>query len=140
MKGNRKYWQGALLMIGMIVGLAIMATQPVSADGHHGTPVIPPTSKKVRQTYQELAAARWNWALQFPAATNPVEDPTGESCHLGQQGPVWFLAGTFGGTVTRTCTIPEGKFLFFPIVNVPGDVPRGYSLACCSNASRVGSR
>jgi hypothetical protein len=30
---------------------------------------------------------------------------------------VWFLAGTFVGPVTRTCTVPEGKALFFPILN-----------------------
>jgi hypothetical protein len=32
-------------------------------------------------------------------------------------GNVWFLAGTFVGAVTRTCTVPHGKALFFPIVN-----------------------
>jgi hypothetical protein len=31
---------------------------------------------------------------------------------------VWFLAGTLsGGPVTRTCAVPTGTFLFFPIVN-----------------------
>jgi hypothetical protein len=58
--------------------------------------------RKVRQIYQKLAAAWWNWALQFPEATNPVVDATGEFCHLGQEGLVWFLAGTFGGAATRT--------------------------------------
>ncbi len=48
---------------------------------------------------------------------NPVEDNTGKFCGLGQSGPVWFLAGTFGGTVERTCTIPAGKALFYPLVN-----------------------
>jgi len=29
-----------------------------------------------------------------------------------------FLAGTFGGgTATRTCSVPEGKSVFFPVVN-----------------------
>jgi hypothetical protein len=36
---------------------------------------------------------------------------------MGQDGPVWFLAGTPGGPVTRDCTIPEGKQLYFPLVN-----------------------
>jgi hypothetical protein len=30
---------------------------------------------------------------------------------------VWFLAGNFGGEVTRTVTVPAGKGLFFPIIN-----------------------
>ncbi len=31
----------------------------------------------------------------------------------------WFLAGTFGGgsPVERTCTMPAGRWLFFPLVN-----------------------
>jgi hypothetical protein len=37
---------------------------------------------------------------------------------VGQRGPVWFLAGTlFGGPATRTCSIPEGEWLFFPVIN-----------------------
>jgi hypothetical protein len=37
----------------------------------------------------------------------------------GQAGHVWFLAGTTGNTdtVTRTCTIPTGTWLFFPVAN-----------------------
>ena len=31
---------------------------------------------------------------------------------------MWFLAGTFfGGTATRTCSVPERTSLFFPVVN-----------------------
>ena len=44
---------------------------------------------------------------------------------LGQRGSNWFLAGTFGAsTVTRTCSIPEGATLFFPVINFVGfDTP-----------------
>lgn len=48
---------------------------------------------------------------------NPVSDLTGQNAALGQGGPVWFLAGTFGGRAERTVTVPAGKALFFPIVN-----------------------
>ena len=30
---------------------------------------------------------------------------------------MWFPAGTFGGIVGRTCTIPAGKAIFFPVIN-----------------------
>jgi len=37
---------------------------------------------------------------------------------------VWFLAGTFGGgPVTRTCTIPAGKAIFFPVTNIVAFAP-----------------
>ena len=67
---------------------------------------------------RRLSAAWWQWALSIPASHNPMTDPTGEQCMIGQRGPVWFLAGVFGdGTATRTCTVPEGVDLFFPIFN-----------------------
>jgi hypothetical protein len=59
--------------------------------------------------------------LSISTAVNPLADETGDSCMLGQRGPVWFLAGNFGGTAapsTRTCSIPEGTALFFPVLNV----------------------
>jgi hypothetical protein len=55
--------------------------------------------------------------LALPASENPLVDPTGQKCVVGQHGPVWFLAGTFGGPVTRSCSIPEGKAVFFPVIN-----------------------
>src|SRR4030081_3634226 len=64
-------------------------------------------------------SARWSqWALAIPKGTNPLLDTTGAKCAVGQGGPVWFLAGTFGsGSVSRSCTVPAGKALFFPVVN-----------------------
>jgi hypothetical protein len=66
----------------------------------------------------ELAARWWQWVLEIPAAQNPLLDTTGEFAAVGQSGPVWFLAGTWGGgPATRRFTVPAGKPLFFPIVN-----------------------
>lgn len=65
----------------------------------------------------ELTAKWWKWALETPAATNPLIDQTGVDCAVGQSGNVWFLAGSFGSTVTRSCTIPASKVLFIPVIN-----------------------
>jgi hypothetical protein len=49
---------------------------------------------------------------------NPVLDTTGANCAVGQRGRVWFLAGSFGSDpVVRTCNVPEGRALFFPVIN-----------------------
>lgn len=89
-----------------------------SADAGNPNPgVLPPHSNAFGKTYGEWAGEWWNWGLQFPSATNPIMDTTGEFGHLGQEGPVWFLAGNFGGTTQRQLTVPTGKALFFPIVN-----------------------
>src|SRR4051812_39446710 len=42
----------------------------------------------------EWTARWWRWALTQPIA--PYLDPDGRLCDLGQEGPVWFLAGTNG--------------------------------------------
>jgi len=76
-------------------------------------------------TYGEWSARWWQWLLSIPAAVNPNLDTTGENCAQGQQDDVWFLAGTFGGTATRTCTIPAGKPIFFPLINNLAFKPSG---------------
>lgn len=76
-----------------------------------------PNSKPFGKTYGEWSAEWWQWAVSIPTGDNPVADTTGGSCVVGQRGPVWFLAGSFGGTVTRSCTIPQNTALFFPVLN-----------------------
>jgi hypothetical protein len=54
----------------------------------------------------------------MPRRSNPLSDRTGKYCGRNQIDPdVWFLAGTFGGNVKRTCTIPKSRAILFPIVN-----------------------
>jgi len=66
----------------------------------------------------ELTRQWWQWAGSFDADKSPVADVTGERCGAGQEGPVWFLAGTYGSRPThRTCRMPAGKYVFFPLVN-----------------------
>jgi hypothetical protein len=65
-----------------------------------------------------LATSWWQWALETSASENPLTDTTGQFAAVNQRGPVWFLAGNVGGTTVRTITVPSGKALFFPIVNV----------------------
>ena len=56
--------------------------------------------------------------LSAPAPVNPLTDSTGAHCAEGQDAKVWYLAGTFTpDPVTRSCTVPAGTALFFPIVN-----------------------
>jgi hypothetical protein len=65
-----------------------------------------------------LATRWWQWVFETPASENPLTDTTGQFAAVNQSGRVWFLAGNVGGTTVRTITVPSGKALFFPIVNV----------------------
>ncbi|MEO3817943.1 hypothetical protein [Plantactinospora sp. B24E8] len=78
----------------------------------------------------EGLVARWvRWVADSSQRESPIADPTGEFAGVGQPEDVWFLAGTFGGAVTRRCQVPAGRPIFFPAFNVwqsrvdPGDVP-----------------
>lgn len=88
----------------------------------------PPTVVAVQTygaTYGELSARWWQWLLSIPASVNPNLDTTGANCTQGQYDDVWFLAGAFGGTVTRSCTIPANKPVFFPLINTIAFKPNG---------------
>ncbi len=83
--------------------------------------VFPLTSSPYGNSYGDWAAAWWQWAFSLPAVDNPLFDETGSKCGNGQSGPVFFLAGVFnvtGSAVRNDCTVPSGKALFFPILNV----------------------
>jgi hypothetical protein len=111
----------------LIFGIVLFLVLSISLEGICGIKgpppknprVIPPHSHAFGTTYGELAGEWWNWALQFPYPENPLNDPDGRYCDLGQKGKIWFLAGTWfdpPGT-ERYCTVPTGKAIFFPIIN-----------------------
>jgi hypothetical protein len=87
-----------------------------------GAPQFPPGQnaqlKVYGKTYGEWAAEWQKWAYAGTAAQNAITDPDGRYCDLNQpKEDVWFLAGTFGQiNVTRNCTIPKGRALFYPLV------------------------
>jgi hypothetical protein len=66
----------------------------------------------------EWTARWWRWALSSPMERNPLIDKTGKNCAEGQDGPVWFLAGTTGETrsANRRCHVPSGKAILFPVL------------------------
>jgi hypothetical protein len=82
-----------------------------SAPAQHSMPA---GSSPYGQTYGEWSAEWWQWASSLQTDNHPLLD-TGD-CDVGQDGPVWFLGGTFDGAqTTRDCTVPVGKGIFFPI-------------------------
>jgi len=86
-------------------------------------------------------AAKWQkWMAEIPTPVNPTIDTTGKNCGEGQTGPVWFLTGTTGGSAERSCTIPAGKAIIFPVMGSEcsyADTPSVKSerdLAICAQA------
>src|SRR5262245_38045217 len=97
----------ALALIGGHFSLAIAG----------GPRVEPFNALPAGQSYGRWAAEWWQWVLGIPAAVNPLTDTTGAQCAQRQVDTVWFLAGSASGPVVRSCTIPAGVSLFFPLIN-----------------------
>ena len=100
--------------------------------------VVPPTGASTPQeTYGEWGARWWQWVQSMPSDQNPVTDSA--PCGTGQWGPVFFLGGTFNnsGPVVRSCDVPAGKALFFPIINVFCAAPEdGHDAAAIAKTCR----
>ncbi|MFC5890350.1 signal protein [Kitasatospora aburaviensis] len=86
-----------------------------------GKPSPTPTKVDVRAlSPAELQNRWWSWAGSTETARNPVVDTDGRHCAEGQRDGVWLLAGTFGTTTTRRCTVPADTPILFPVVNSYG--------------------
>jgi hypothetical protein len=113
------------LLIGVLIVLVvsgILISFPHTEAGISNQEIYPINSKPYGLTYGEWTAKWWQWAYSMPTIDNPTVDETGAKCSLGQNDTnVWFLAGTGGGKVSRSCTIPAEKAILFPIINVECD-------------------
>jgi len=127
----------------LILGLALVALSvpPVLANDNDrdGPKVFDRNSVAYGRTYSEWSAAWWQWAFSIPVASHPLFG--NGDCSIGQSGPVWFLGGRFcisgdsncNGTATRSCTVPAGEALYFPLGNVEDSAPEEPNWGCGNN-------
>ncbi len=107
-----------LILTALLLVLLCVVSTPLAFAQNNG----------VRQAgqgkYARMTAHWWQWILEQPTASNPNLDSTGADAANGQPGGgVFFLAGAFGGTVTRTFTVPRDAALFFALLNNVGLAP-----------------
>ncbi|MGF6968720.1 hypothetical protein OKW43_005748 [Paraburkholderia sp. WC7.3g] len=132
MKNNR--WQ-AFTAAAVTALMLAFAARP-SASQAHAFAVIPPNDAQAQagMNYGTWSVSWWQYVLSKATPNNPLLDLTGQDCAVDQStsSRVFFLVGTFGpGSATRNnCSVPAGKFLFFPLLNfidihVPEGLPGG---------------
>lgn len=102
----------------VVVCMALFVAMPVAAAHQNMSTVsvVPINGKVDGRTYGKWSEVWWQQAFSVT---------TFEDCAQMNKngGSMFFLAGTVvlpnptGGTFTRSCTIPSGKFIMFPILN-----------------------
>jgi hypothetical protein len=109
-----------ILALGVLLALALTTPMALAQVGQ---------GKAASGTVEEFAAAWTQWAYSKPEPESPLIGgyEGGPRCDGTPVSPTpgntWFLAGTVGtrGTpveeTVRTCTMPVGTRLFFPVVN-----------------------
>jgi hypothetical protein len=139
--GSRLLQYTALMACAVIVGTDTAAAQ-ATADSK----VIPANANHRGQSYAEWSAGQWQWLFSQPVDEHPLFETA--DCSAGQSGRVWYLGGTFAsleiapgvilGEADRSCTIPSGTSLFFPLIDVEcsaleGDGETEAELRECAN-------
>jgi hypothetical protein len=131
MNSRLRGWQSLLAAVVLWAGLLVsLLAAPAYADPNPNPRVLPPNSRPYGSTYGEWGVKWTQWAFALPTSVNPNLADGNVDCSVGQTGRVWFLAVVFNlsGTATRSCTIPSGTALFFPILtagnnNIATDPP-----------------
>jgi hypothetical protein len=80
--------------------------------------VFPADFKPFGVSYGEWSIKWWKWACSIPKINNPCYDKSGKNSEQAQNGPAWFLAGTFDDmpVAIRKCRVPRGKAILFPVI------------------------
>ena len=124
---RKKNWKGVVVAGGILLAsLAVLLLFPIvksQATVLIYPRVVDPDSVVFGKTFSAWSAAWQQWADSIEVAHHPLFD--NGDCSMGQSGPVWFLGGKFCAPgsacsytgVVRTCNVPRGKALYFPVLN-----------------------
>jgi len=133
---NKVVYLGSIPLLLILVIYSTLA--PVAAS--NSLSIFPPDSEPYGLTYDEHAQNFWKWLLSIPASENPMDDTKGDKCTVGQtntNSSVFYL-GPGEGKIERTCTIPAGKGLLIPVMEVEQsdkELP-GASVEVLTNAAK----
>lgn len=115
----------------LLLGLLVTPMLNAFAQSGPSAEAVLPNDAVIGMTYGDWGAAWQQWLQSIPADNNPALDNNGDKCAEQQSaGPVFYLVGAITDEVpdtplitevTRDCTVPANRYLFFPILNVSSD-------------------
>lgn len=101
-------------------GVTVFATAAMASS--NSVNIFPPKSDPYGIPYAEHIKNFWKWLIKIPNADTPRNDQTGERCTTGQEksnSSIFYLSPNSGGeSLSRSCTVPAGKGLFIPVMQV----------------------
>jgi len=113
MKVGVKYWRSSLAVVMVVMALIMSTSVAFARNSNPG--VFPIQSRPHGLTYGQWSARWWQFALQQTNLNICTPDKPGSR--------VTFLAGTTGPPpVTRSCNVPSGMAILFPVFNVEWSV------------------
>lgn len=79
--------------------------------------VVEPSGATVAgKTIAEWSTNWWQWAVGLSSPGDPFTDTTGQFANVKQSGPVFFLAGSIGGTSSRQFEVPANTYVLVPLL------------------------
>jgi len=96
---------------------AIIAALFLGVVGSRAAVVVEsPGAMVAGKTIGEWSTNWWRWAVAMAPPGDPFSDRTGEFANVNQSGPVFFLAGSPGGSNSRQFAVPSGKYILIPLL------------------------
>ena len=132
---NKVVCLGSIPLLLILVVYSTLAPATASSS----LSIFPPDSEPYGLSYDEHAQNSWKWLLSIPASESPM-DMKGDKCSVGQtntNSSVFYL-GPGEGKIERTCTVPAGKGLLIPVMEVEQsdkEIP-GASVEVLTNAAK----
>jgi hypothetical protein len=96
--------------------LVLMLAWGIDGRSQAAVVVESPGASVAGKTIGAWSAAWWQWAAPLAPPGDPFTDTTGAAAGTNQSGPVFFLAGSEGGSNARHFTVPAGTYLLVPLL------------------------
>jgi hypothetical protein len=110
-------WKRSVMLFAIVLALVLLVIENRFVySSNPGVEVYPIDSRPFGKSMEDWSTVWWNWLLPIPQNDSPARDDTGKNCAVGQNNPdVWFLAQTGSGPAERSCKIPAGTSILFPV-------------------------
>ncbi len=107
----------AVLFISLMTMSQSLTMLPRTAFAGNPNPgVLPIQSRPYGRTYGQWSARWWQYALSVPGGM--AGQDVFDNCPAEPSRQMWFLVGMTGISAQRSCTVPVGRAIMFPVFNV----------------------